>query len=380
MTSVLHVVSYFPPDRMGGVGEVVATLHRGLLQAGHRSRVVTTGHSSDDPTVLRVATSTAGFALRSARALALARAADVVHVHHGEAFGLLAAMRLARVETPVVLTLHVDVAAMARASRPYRIGGRALGLRSARDAASQAIVMPVRALLDRAALAMADHVTFICQSAARDTLGDEAAGEATVIYNGLPDRPLDDAVQPPFCDLLYVGTNVTRKRVAALPLVLANLRRLRPGATLRIVGFGAGDNPEIVALAHALGVHDAICFEGPKRSEALGAYYRAAGVLVVPSAYEGLPMVILEAFRDGLPCVATRVSGHPEVVTDGVNGRLVPVDDPEAMAVAAAALLDDADTRQRMSAAARRTQAERFTAARQLEAYLALYRQAGSAA
>lgn len=374
MASVLHIVSYFPPDRMGGVGEVVATLHRGLLAAGHLSRVVTTGTSREDPTVLPVARTPGGFALLSTRALSLARTADVVHVHHGEAIGLLGAMVLARVDTPVLLTLHVSVGQMARGMRPYRAAGQTLGAWSSRDAAYQTFVMPVRELMDRAAIAMSDGLTFISRSAASDTLGAEAARRATVVYNALPPAAAASGVTIEPCDLLFVGTPSTRKRVESLPFILAAVRRRRPAATLRIVGFDAAQAPALVAHATSLGLRDAIRFEGRKRSEDLAPYYRAAGVLLVPSSYEGLPMVILEAFREGLPCVATAVSGHPEVIADGVNGRLVPLDDVDAMAEAALEILAaPSDVRAAMGDAARRTVDQRFGAERQLREYLALY-------
>ena len=85
-------------------------------------------------------------------------------------------------------------------------------------------------------------------------------------------------------------------------------------------------------------------------------------------------MVILEAFAHGLPCVATRVSGHPEAVVDGVNGQLVPLDDIEAMAVAAVRLLEvDPSTRRALAESAKRMVAERFAVPRQLQDYLAAY-------
>lgn len=394
MASVLHVVSYFPPDRIGGVGEVVAHVHRGLLAGGHRSRVVTSGHSRDDASVLRLAKSPGGFSLASARALQLARESDVIHVHHGEALGLLLGLSLLRIETPVLLTLHVDVAAMAAASRPYRAAGRRLGSWGLREAAYVTIAMPLRALADRAAMALADKTSFISRSAALDTLGAELAATATVIYNGVPSAPamvIDSALPstPTIaagsyahgqasaapCDLLFVGTNQIRKRVESLPLVLAAVRQRRPQATLRIVGFTADENPALLATARALGVADAIEFAGRCRAEELAAHYASAGVLVVPSAYEGLPMVILEAMQHGLPCVATRVSGHPEVIRSGENGVLVPLDDPDAMAAAALALLEDPAKRAELGAAAKRSVAERFSVERQVAEYASLYAQ-----
>lgn len=376
MASVLHVVSYYPPDRIGGVGEVVATVHRGLLARGHRSHVVTTGRSHDDPLVIRVAGGPSGFPLASARALALASAADIVHVHHGEGLGLMLAMQLARVETPVLLTLHVGVSRMAESMRPYRVAGRTLGEESLGARLHRTLVMPMRALMDRAALAISDDVSFIARSAARDNLDALDAKQARVIYNAVP-RFSADAALPPRCELLFVGSDSARKRVALLPLILQEVRRSHAKARLRIVGLTAETNPAILALAQQLGVADGIEFAGELRGSALAAEYRAASVLLVPSAYEGLPMVILEAFAEGLPCVATAVSGHPEVIADGENGFLVPLDDIVAMGARAARILGDAALRQRLSEQALRSVATRFSVERQLDEYLDWYAQHG---
>jgi glycosyltransferase involved in cell wall biosynthesis len=84
--------------------------------------------------------------------------------------------------------------------------------------------------------------------------------------------------------------------------------------------------------------------------------------------------VIVEALREGTPVVATRVSGHPEVIEDGVSGRLVPPDDPRALAEACVELLRDPEARDRMGEAGRRRVAERFDAERQIDAYVDYYR------
>jgi glycosyltransferase involved in cell wall biosynthesis len=372
MASVLHVVSYYPPDRLGGVGEVVASVHRGLLALGHRSQVVTSGSSHDDPLVMRVSRGPGGFPLASARALDAARAADIVHLHHAEGIGLLLAMRLARVETPALLTLHVGVARMAESLGPYRVAGLSLGRESTRAQLHRRLVMPLRAAMDRAGRALANDLSFIARSAARDNLEAAEADRARLIYNGV--EPNSNAVEPaPPCDLLFVGADSTRKRVELLPLILRAVRRRHPVATMRIVGLDRDTNPAVFALAKRIGVADALQFAGPLRGDALTAQYRAAKVLVVPSAYEGLPMVILEAFAQGLPCVATKVSGHPEVITDGKDGFLVPLDDVEMIAERASRVIADAALRERIAAQARNTISGHFTLERQLREYLTWY-------
>ena len=137
---------------------------------------------------------------------------------------------------------------------------------------------------------------------------------------------------------------------------------------------------ELAALFDELGLHDAVECVGALAPQELPRLHRAARLLLVPSAYEGLPYVIVEALREGTPVVATRVSGHPEVIEDGVNGRLVPPDDPRALAAACVALLRDPEARARMGEAGRRSVAERFDAERQIDAYVDYYRALAGAA
>jgi starch synthase len=81
---------------------------------------------------------------------------------------------------------------------------------------------------------------------------------------------------------------------------------------------------------------------------------------VVPSIYEGMPLVVLEAMEAGVPVVASRVSGIPEVVADGATGWLVPPEDPAALAGALREALADPAEAARRGAAGRRRLAERF--------------------
>jgi glycosyltransferase involved in cell wall biosynthesis len=90
---------------------------------------------------------------------------------------------------------------------------------------------------------------------------------------------------------------------------------------------------------------------------------------------ESFGLAALEAMACGVPAVASRVGGLPEVVTDGVDGYLVPVDDTQAVAEAALRLLEDAELHARVAAAARRTAETRFTTTEIIPQYEQLYRE-----
>jgi glycosyltransferase involved in cell wall biosynthesis len=91
---------------------------------------------------------------------------------------------------------------------------------------------------------------------------------------------------------------------------------------------------------------------------------------------EGFGMVLVEAMASGLPVVATRSGGIPDVVTDGTTGLLVPERDPEALATAAARLLDDPALAQRLATAARADLDARFAPDAIARGYEAVYRRA----
>jgi glycosyltransferase involved in cell wall biosynthesis len=124
----------------------------------------------------------------------------------------------------------------------------------------------------------------------------------------------------------------------------------------------AGDGPERASLVlradrHGLDVR----FEGAVPRDRLDRLYREAAAVVLASRRgEGLPNVLLEAFAYGLAVVATPVNGVVDLVRDGENALLVPVDDPLALRDALARLVHERGLAARLGAAARRT-AEGFT-------------------
>jgi glycosyltransferase involved in cell wall biosynthesis len=113
--------------------------------------------------------------------------------------------------------------------------------------------------------------------------------------------------------------------LAAIPTVLKQL----PRARFMIAGDGY-KKAELHAAAAALGVGDRLVFLG-YRSD-VPRFLNAMDLYVLPSLWEGLPLALIEALACGKPAVVSDVGGNREIVADGVNGRLVPPGDPEALA------------------------------------------------
>jgi glycosyltransferase involved in cell wall biosynthesis len=104
-----------------------------------------------------------------------------------------------------------------------------------------------------------------------------------------------------------------------------------------------GDGPErgaLEALVRQLGLADRVDFRGWIDPAAVPEFLECGTIMLMPSRWEGLPLAGIQAALMARPIVATRVGGLPELVEDGVTGRLCDAD-PAALAAATAALLVD---------------------------------------
>jgi glycosyltransferase involved in cell wall biosynthesis len=118
----------------------------------------------------------------------------------------------------------------------------------------------------------------------------------------------------------------------------------------------AGDGEELAALqakVRELNIEKTVRFVGRISKEALGASIKAADVFVLNTAYEGLSHQLIEVMDLGTPIITTTAGGNPELITDGVNGILVPFDDKEGIIDGLTRLLEYPETRSRMVQSAR---------------------------
>jgi N-acetyl-alpha-D-glucosaminyl L-malate synthase BshA len=167
--------------------------------------------------------------------------------------------------------------------------------------------------------------------------------------------------------LMHVSNFRPVKRVPDVIRVFAKVRQRLP-AVLVLVGDGP-ERQEVEAEAERLGVAEDVRFLG--KVDAVADLLRAADLFLLPSASESFGLSALEAMACGVPVVASRVGGLPEVVVDGVTGALVQVGDVDAMAERALELLQPDRWEQARVAAVKHT--ERFHEALIVPMYETLY-------
>jgi D-inositol-3-phosphate glycosyltransferase len=163
-------------------------------------------------------------------------------------------------------------------------------------------------------------------------------------------------------DILCVGRlNDPRKNIDLLLEAYARLpERVRSTSRLLLTG-SAGPGPEFWMHAQALGLRDCVDFVARPDEEELVQLYQRAAVFALPSDEEGFGVVILGAMACGVPVVATRCGGPEAIITEGIDGFLVPRDDAGAMAVRLKTLLDSPELNEAMGRRARATIEACFT-------------------
>lgn len=169
---------------------------------------------------------------------------------------------------------------------------------------------------------------------------------------------------PPSAPLVVVFSRLNRMKGVEYFLDAAALLAPRfPEVRFLIVGDGAG-RKELEDRAGHLGLAERVIFTG-FRSDVPDLIPEAA-VSVLPSLSEGLSNSLLESMASGVPVVAARVGGNPEIVEHDVSGLLVPTRDSAALADAIGTLLQDPQLAARMGEAGRRRVAELFSMERSL--------------
>ncbi|MET4389877.1 colanic acid/amylovoran biosynthesis glycosyltransferase [Bradyrhizobium sp. F1.4.3] len=150
--------------------------------------------------------------------------------------------------------------------------------------------------------------------------------------------------------LLFVGRLAAAK---GLPILLEAIARI-DGVTLNI----AGDGPErhmLEQTARTLGLWERVKFLGYQSQEQVRELLKESDLFVLSSFAEGVPVVLMEAMAAGVPVIATRIAGIPELVENGSNGSLVSPGDVDSTVDAVRRLLDDPDLRNSFASAGRET-------------------------
>jgi glycosyltransferase involved in cell wall biosynthesis len=286
----------------------------------------------------------------------------LIHAHAALPCGHAAAFLSARLNIPFVVTIHgLDVF-----NRCFQDGIAAAW----RKKSSQHVY-------EKAA-------KVICISEKVRNLLTQNSGEkvsSEVVYNGTDpeffapdpsDNNSSDSAPP---KILVVGTLLAGKGQELVLGAMARLKDRHPTLRAEFIGEG-GDRDRFITLAQELQIADRVHFPGRRTRSEVADAMRRCTLFVLPSRFEGLGCVYLEAMACGKPAIGCRGQGIDEIIEDGVNGALIPPDGLDELAQKLQTLLADSELRARIGHAARQTILNRLTLSRQARHLFDIYQQA----
>ena len=266
--------------------------------------------------------------------------------------------RLIRREHPTILHTW-----MFHANVPGRVTGRMCGVPIVISSERLGSANDFRKSVDRLTVSMSDRVTAVSRHAARFLIDDVGVPKHKVVvipngidmndYADLPDpAKVRDTMGLSEDESIVLSACRLDNRQKGLDYLLdawKSVVETNPDSRLLV----AGDGPDRAALerqAARNGIADSVIFMGEIVARDV---LPAADVFVLPSLYEGMPNVVLEAMAASVPVVATSVGGTPEVVMDGETGLLVAPGDSNALARGIRRILDAPETAMRFRSASR---------------------------
>jgi glycosyltransferase involved in cell wall biosynthesis len=213
-------------------------------------------------------------------------------------------------------------------------------------------------------LAQADKVWAVSQVVRRSLLPWMSASEkievfCTPIYTNFFDCPPGPPGKRSGRQLLSVGFLTRQKGIDTLLQAMRLLVDTGKDPSLILAGSGP-EEPALVQLAEKLGIRERVTFKGHVPFDLLAPLYRGCDVFVLPTRYEGLGRVLVEAALTGAPIVTTAIETSQEAVLPNESALLVPPDDPAALAAAIGALLDRPERARAMGEKGRQFARQRF--------------------
>lgn len=210
--------------------------------------------------------------------------------------------------------------------------------------------------------------------------GAGARVNTTVLYNGVDPRMFSPPESEPDADLpviLSVGNLIPVKGHELLLRAFAAIQDRFPGLSLELIGDGP-ERSRLQQLVGEQGIASKVHFRGRQSRQQVAVAMRRATIFALPSRYEGLGCVYLEAMSSGKPVIACLEQGIDEVIEHGVNGCLIRADDLQELTDTLVRLLQHAEVRRKMGDAARRTILQGYTSGEQAARLFGIYRECQS--
>jgi glycosyltransferase involved in cell wall biosynthesis len=295
--------------------------------------------------------------LRKVRDLHRRSPIHVIHAHAALPCGYAAALLSRRLGIPFVVTIHGLDVFNSCFQKGIAAGWRRKASLKVYENASKVVCISGKV-----------------QRLLKDGMG--AAVVSEVVYNGTDPSVFQTGLTPEQAPtILMVGNLLAGKGHELVLRAISRVKGSHPDLQCRIIGAGA-DRDRFARLAKDLGISEQVHFLGRRSRSEVAEAMRSCTVFALPSRYEGLGCVYLEAMSSGKPVIACQGQGIDEIIRHGSNGWLIPVDGVEELVQGLQALLADGELRARIGHAARQTILDKLTLMHQAKSLVRIYEEA----
>lgn len=291
--------------------------------------------------------------LQNVQKLHRAQPIDLIHAHGALPCGDAALLLQHRLGIPIVVTVH--------------------GLDAFSSVQAKGFAATWCEQVSRKVYRSAERVICVSEKVRQEVICGEENCKAEVIYNGVDaSRFAPSAESEKNHSILSIGNLIPIKGHELLLHAITRMKARFPSICLKIIGDGP-EQARLRELAHARGIEDNVTFLGRQSRQQVVAALQGCSVFALPSRYEALGCVYLEAMATAKPVVACHGQGISEIIKHGVSGWLITPGNLDELTSALTHLLEDAQLRSQLGRTGRTTILERFTLAHQAERLAALY-------
>jgi glycosyltransferase involved in cell wall biosynthesis len=346
------------PPASGGIGFYVLNLSRKLIERGHEVTVITRG-------------SIGKYTKENIEGITVFKVTFIpvypfhIQLHSIFVNSLLEHLKpdLIHVHTPVVPPIKTKLPVVATIHTLMKIDSRYHEVYDPYSLIEKIQSMFFSPHIESETIRRSNKLTAVSPTVANEIIeyGMDPA-VVTTVWNGVDEKRFSPLLNPENTKKYILYAGVLRARKGLFDLLECAEQVCKANKTIKFLISGTG--PYLIKLQNEIqkrGLKNRVILLGYVDRQKLIHLYQNATLQVIPSHYEGLPTVLLEAMACGLPVVATEIGGHKDVISNGVNGFLVPPKNPQIMAETILKLLEDHGLMEKVGKEARKTIEKYYT-------------------
>ena len=371
---VCLVTNIYPPDFVGGPGEVVYNLQKYLLKQGIETYVFTCGSNDKRyPKTIRTYGSKQLFpAISPFYFKTIDRFQfDIMNFHAESGMGIAPLMSLKR-STKIITTLHSEVLTESKSTKPVKISGLVIEKPRTKELVAKNFLSLIKLTGIYVELAVSDRIIAVSEKTKEDFLRQHQIpkNKMTVIHNGVDCEKFNPKISRESIRTTYslsdspliltIGGNILLKGTIFALFALSKIMKVLPKVKLIVIGVDEKNIKRLYPLIKNLGIQDNVILLGRIPNYKMPLYYSSSDLVLLPSLSENFPVVALEAMSSGKPVIASRVGGIPELVSNNENGILVSPGNVEQLVEALLRLLENQSLRNRLGNMGRKLVEEKY--------------------